>query len=135
MRAFYPGAARVGAGLFCLLIAETVLLGGIPGRHHRRPAVLRMTATAHSVDGQTADGTRSRPGTVAADPGVLPLNSRIRVEGAGPYSGVYSVEDTGPKVVGRHIDIYMNTPAEAKRFGKKAVKVVVLRYGDNERKK
>jgi 3D (Asp-Asp-Asp) domain-containing protein len=94
-----------------------------------------MQATAHSVHGETADGTRSRVGTVAADPAVLPLNSRIRVEGAGPYSGVYSVEDTGPKVAGRHIDIFMTTPTEAKKFGKKAVRVVVLRYGDNEPKK
>jgi len=65
---------------------------------------------------------------------ILPLNSRIRVEGAGPYSGVYSVEDTGPKVAGRHIDIYMNTLAEVKKFGKKTVRVV-LRYGDNEPKR
>jgi 3D (Asp-Asp-Asp) domain-containing protein len=93
-----------------------------------------MKATAHSVDGVTADGTLSRIGTVAADPAVLPLNSRIRVEGAGPYSGLYSVEDTGPKVAGRHIDIYMNSRAEAKRFGKKFVRVVVLRYGDNHPK-
>jgi 3D (Asp-Asp-Asp) domain-containing protein len=94
-----------------------------------------MKATAHSVDGLTADGTLSRAGTVAADPAILPLNSRIRVEGAGPYSGVYSVEDTGPKVAGRHIDIYMHSLAEARRFGKRTVRVVVLHYGENQRKK
>jgi 3D (Asp-Asp-Asp) domain-containing protein len=101
---------------------------------HHHPTVLRMVATAHSQKGETADGTKSRPGTVAADPAILPLNSRIRVEGAGRYSGVYSVEDKGAKVGGRHIDIYLNSLAEAKKFGKRRVKVVVLRYGDNERK-
>ena len=132
MRMNHPGASN-GAGFLCVLFAGTLLMAGNPVHH--RPAVLRMKATAHSVDGQTADGTLSRVGTVAADPAVLPLNSRIRVEGAGAYSGVYSVEDTGPKVAGRHIDIYMNSLAEAKRFGKKNVKVVVLRYGDNQPKK
>ncbi len=117
-------------GLVFLAVSGAVVLSG-----GHRPSVLHVQATAHSVDGKTADGTHSRAGTVAADPAVLPLNSRIRVEGAGAYSGVYSVEDTGPKVQGRHIDIYMNTPAEAKRFGKRMVRVVVLRYGDNEPKR
>jgi 3D (Asp-Asp-Asp) domain-containing protein len=38
-------------------------------------------------------------------------------------------------VAGRHIDIYVNSLAEARRFGKKTVTVVVLRYGDNQLKK
>jgi len=128
----YPGAGT-GAGFLCILLTGTLLMGGNPTRH--RPTVLRMKATAHCVDGLTAAGTLSRVGTVAADRAVLPLNSRIRVEGAGPYSGVYSVEDTGPKVAGRHIDIYMQSLTEAKRFGKKTVRVIVLHYGDNQPKK
>jgi 3D (Asp-Asp-Asp) domain-containing protein len=93
-----------------------------------------MLATAHSVEGITASGTWSRPGTVAADPAVLPLGSRIRVVGAGNYSGEYSVEDTGSKVIGRHIDIYMPTNREAKRFGKQRVRVYILSEGDQTKK-
>jgi 3D (Asp-Asp-Asp) domain-containing protein len=88
-----------------------------------------MMATAHSVEGITAAGTWSRPGTVAADPVVLPLGSKIRVIGAGNYSGEYSVEDTGTLVKGQHIDIYMKSSAEARQFGRQRVKVVVLEYG------
>jgi hypothetical protein len=54
------------------------------------------------------------------------------VYGAGKYSGEYTVEDTGGKVDGRHIDLYMPSHAEAKKFGRQRVKVVVLRYGDDE---
>lgn len=54
---------------------------------------------------------------MAADRKVLPLNSRIRIYGAGRYSGEYIVEDTGAKVDGHHIDVYMPTLAEAKKFG------------------
>lgn len=69
---------------------------------------------------------------MAADRTVLPLNSRIRVYGAGRYSGDYTVEDTGVKVDGHHIDLYMPSLAEAKKFGRQRVKVVVLKYGDDE---
>jgi 3D (Asp-Asp-Asp) domain-containing protein len=48
------------------------------------------------------------------------------VEGAGPYSGEYVVDDTGPKIKGREIDIFIDDPGEAKRFGRKAVRIRVL---------
>ncbi len=101
-------------------------------RPSRHPA-LRFEATAESTEGITAKGTVAHQGIVAADPAVLPLGSVIRVTGAGPYSGVYAVTDTGPKVVGRHIDIYLPNPAEAKQFGKKPVFVRILTRGDNKK--
>jgi hypothetical protein len=42
------------------------------------------------------------------------------------------VEDTGGKVDGHHIDVYMPSEADAKKFGHQRVKVVVLKYGDDE---
>jgi len=83
------------------------------------------------VEGTGASGKWSHPGTVAADRTVLPLNSRIRIYGAGRYSGDYTVEDTGGKVDGHHIDVYMPSQTEAKKFGRQRVKVVVLKYGDD----
>jgi hypothetical protein len=84
------------------------------------------------VEGVGASGKWSHPGTVAADRNVLPLNSRIRVYGADQYSGDYTVEDTGGKVDGHPIDLCMPSQAEAKKFGRQWVKVVVLKYGDDE---
>lgn len=98
----------------------------------RRPTIRYFIATAYSVEGTGASGKWSHPGTVAADRSVLPLNSRIRIYGAGRYSGDYTVEDTGGKVDGQHIDVYMPSRAEAKKFGRQRVKVVVLKYGDDE---
>jgi 3D (Asp-Asp-Asp) domain-containing protein len=97
----------------------------------RSPTIRYFIATAHSVEGTGASGKWSHPGSVAADRNALPLNSRIRIYGAGRYSGDYTVEDTGGKVDGRHLDIYMPSRAEAKKFGRKRVKVVVLKYGDD----
>ena len=100
-------------------------------RAHRRPTVRYFIATAYSVEGAGASGKWSHPGTVAADRGVLPLNTRIRIYGAGQYSGDYTVEDSGAKVDGQHIDIYVPSRAEAKKFGRQRVKVVILKYGDD----
>src|SRR5881392_4106507 len=87
-------------------------------RTHRRPIIRYFIATAYSVEGTGASGKWSHPGTVAADRRVLPLNSRIRIYGAHRYSGDYTVEDTGGKVDGHHIDIYMPSHAEARKFGR-----------------
>ena len=121
---------RFGSATTAVLLLLVTSFNG--EARHRRPRAVRMLATAFSVEGITAAGVWSRPGTAAADPAVLPLGSRIRVFGAGRYSGYYSVEDTGSKVVGRHIDLYMRTKAEAKRFGKQPVRVVILRYGETQ---
>jgi 3D (Asp-Asp-Asp) domain-containing protein len=84
------------------------------------------TATAYSVEGETASGAMAKKGIVAADNDVLPLGTRIRISGAGRYSGEYTVGDTGRKISGREVDIYISNDAEAKRFGKKRVRVTVL---------
>jgi len=82
-----------------------------------------FVATAYALDGKTAAGVRAKPGIVAADPAVLPLGTRIRVHDAGPYSGEYTVGDTGARVKGRRIDIFVRDRREAKRFGQKSVRV------------
>jgi 3D (Asp-Asp-Asp) domain-containing protein len=94
-----------------------------------QPTYLDFEATAYSIEGRTAAGTSARKGIVAADPAILPLHSRIRVHDAGAYSGEYAVEDTGRTIDGREIDIYLANDAEAKRFGRRRVRVEVLRYG------
>ena len=82
------------------------------------------------MEGETASGHVTREGrTVASDPVTIPLGSRIEVRKAGPYSGIYTVQDTGRKVAGRHIDFFIADHAEAKRFGKKPVQVRILQRG------
>ena len=94
-----------------------------------RPRV--FTATAFSDRGLTVKGNTTKPGTAAADPSVIPLGSKVRVTGAGTYSGVYTVTDTGSKGGGRVIDLFIPNAVEAKAFGKKQVRVQILTVGDN----
>ncbi len=121
--------------LFASLAAVSLLTAAFaspPSTAKRRPTIRYFIATAYSVEGTGASGKWSHPGTVAADRKILPLNSRIRVYGAGRYSGEYTVEDTGGQVDGHHIDLYMPSHAEAKKFGRQRVKVLILKYGDDE---
>jgi 3D (Asp-Asp-Asp) domain-containing protein len=94
--------------------------------------VQTYSATAYSIEGTTKSGAQTRTGIVAADPQVLPLGSRIRVREAGAYDGDYVVHDTGPAIKGREIDIYIPSDAEAKRFGRRTVKVEVLSRGEGK---
>ena len=113
------GVAVLAAGIGC------APLRGAPARPPP-PRLTEFEASAYSVTGTTASGTHTRPGIVAADPAVLPLGSRIRVHGAGAYSGVYTVTDTAPGGNGHQIDIFIPDGAEAKRFGRRRVHVEVL---------
>ncbi len=71
------------------------------------------------TDGITKSGIHAKSGrTVAVDPDVIPLGSRIRINGH-----TYIAEDTGSAVKGYHIDIFMDTHEEAKRFGNRYARV------------
>lgn len=95
------------------------------------PADGRYLATAYNISGVTASGLYTHRHIVAADPDILPLGSIVRVRGAGRYSGEYVVADTGAKIQGRHIDIYIPTLAACIKFGVKHVEVQVLHVGKN----
>ncbi|HEU4434091.1 MAG TPA: 3D domain-containing protein [Pyrinomonadaceae bacterium] len=89
-------------------------------------------ATAYSLRGRTASGLPVSKGIIAADPRLLPLGSRVRLE-AGAYSGEYLVADTGGSVRGKRIDIWTPTSREAMRFGRRTVKLTVLALGGKKR--
>jgi 3D (Asp-Asp-Asp) domain-containing protein len=84
-----------------------------------------FVATAYCLRGKTAMGHGVRSGLIAADPRVLRLGSRINL-GAGAYSGNYLVSDTGGKIKGRRLDIWMASCSEARRFGRRNVTVSML---------
>jgi 3D (Asp-Asp-Asp) domain-containing protein len=84
-----------------------------------------FVATAYCLRGKTAMGHGVRSGLIAADPRVLRLGSRISL-GGGAYSGNYLVSDTGGKIKGRRLDIWMASCSEARRFGRRNVTVSLL---------
>jgi 3D (Asp-Asp-Asp) domain-containing protein len=93
-------------------------------------ARLKFTATAYCKGTTTASGVNVRTGIAAADPDILPVGSVIQVDKLGErYNGIYTIMDTGPKVQGRHIDVYMWSCNEALELGRRSMQVTVLRLG------
>lgn len=91
---------------------------------------LPFNATAYCKGSTTASGVGVRTGIAAADPALLPVGSVLNVATGDPrYSGVYTVMDTGPKVQGRILDLYMWNCNEALRFGRRHVQITILRLG------
>ena len=88
---------------------------------------INYVATAYSLRGKTASGRMVSRGLIAADPRLLPLGSRVRLEHPG-YSGEYLVADTGGRIRGKRIDIWTPSSREAMRFGRRTVKLTVLSY-------
>ena len=81
-------------------------------------------ATAYSLRGRTASGTPVAKGIVAADPRVLRLGSKIHIDAPGTqFDGTYTVRDTGKKIKGRRIDIWMPSRKSALQFGRRKVTV------------
>jgi len=134
-------------GVMALALVLLYQVTAIDSRYAARPAELRdtsatpipgarlrFTATAYCKGTVTASGAAVRSGIAAADPALLPVGSVIEVESLPEkYNGVYTVMDTGPKVQGRHIDLYMWSCYEALDFGRRPMRLTVLRLGWNPR--
>ena len=84
-----------------------------------------MKATAYTEIGNniTASGMRAAVGVVAVDPRVIPLGTKLYVEGYG-----YAIAgDTGGAIKNNRIDLYFNTERECVNYGvKNNIKVYVL---------
>ncbi len=104
--------------------------------------VINMAATAYDLSfqstgkrpgdkyyGITASGTHVRPGVVAVDPRVIPLGTKLYIESTDgtPDYGYASAEDKGGAIKGNKIDLYFETPQQVRRFGRRTVKVHILK--------
>ncbi|MGQ9462187.1 MAG: 3D domain-containing protein [Candidatus Fervidibacter sp.] len=96
----------------------------------RRFRLMTMTATAYcpnrccgSSHGRTATGRKAEYGVVAVDPRIIPLGTALYVD----RYGFAIAADTGRKIKGARIDLCFPTHREAARFGRRTVKVLVIR--------
>jgi 3D (Asp-Asp-Asp) domain-containing protein len=97
-------------------------------------AQLQFTATAYCKGETTSSGVVVRTGVAAADPELLPVGTVMRIDMPSPrYSGIWTVMDTGPAVQGRIVDLYLWSCTEALAFGRRPVRLTVLRLGWNPR--
>ena len=75
------------------------------------------------TDGITASGTKGQMGrTVAVDPNYIPYGSLLLIGGY-----VFIAEDSGEKITGNHIDLFMSDHATATLFGMKQGNIYLIR--------
>jgi peptidoglycan DL-endopeptidase CwlO len=82
---------------------------------------ITVTATAYSGSGATATGLPAGWGTIAVDPSVIPLGTRLSIPGYG--SGVAA--DTGSAVSGSTIDLWFPSREQALAWGRRFVVVTL----------
>jgi len=92
---------------------------------------LDFHATAYCLKGRTASGVVAQSGLIAADPRVLPLGTVVHLR-SGSYTGTYTVADTGSKIKGRRVDVFVNTHREAIQFGRRQVKIKIIGHGSRK---
>jgi 3D (Asp-Asp-Asp) domain-containing protein len=83
--------------------------------------LLTVVASGYAIAGVTASGLPAGVGTVAVDPAVIPLGAALTIPGYG--NGVAA--DTGGAVRGAAIDLWFETEAEARAWGRRVVTIVV----------
>lgn len=97
---------------------------GAPDRYRR---VVNMEASAYtSADpgngSHTYRGNQLRKGLVAVDPRIIPLGTRLYIDGYG-----YAIaDDTGGYIRGNRIDLAFESRSEALGFGRRTVEVYIL---------
>jgi 3D (Asp-Asp-Asp) domain-containing protein len=103
--------------------------------------MIKAQATAYTADfdntgkrpgekgfGKTATGTTARRNSngyssVAVDPRVIPLGTKLYIEGYG-----YGIaEDTGGAIKGNIIDVYFDSNSECINWGRRSVNVYILK--------
>jgi 3D (Asp-Asp-Asp) domain-containing protein len=108
---------------------KIVIVGS--GRLPSRGGVLMMEATGYDPgprscgrysSGCTAIGMRAGKGVVAVDPRVIPLGTRLYIEGY----GAAVAGDVGSAIKGRRIDLGFGTFSEAMRWGRRTVRVQII---------
>ncbi len=92
-------------------------------------ATYQMESTAYTGGGITAIGLKpihnpNGISTVAVDPNVIPLGSKVHVSGY----GVAIASDTGGAIKGNIVDVYFNTHSECVSWGRRQVEVTILAY-------
>ena len=99
---------------------STISRGGQDLRFSRS---LQVAATAYTHTGnRTYSGTVPQRGTIAVDPKVIPLGTKLYVEGYGHGRAL----DIGSAIKGPRIDVFVDSEREARIWGRKRVKVYVL---------
>jgi 3D (Asp-Asp-Asp) domain-containing protein len=78
-----------------------------------------FVVTCYSQDGTTASGAHTSEDVVAVDPDVIPMGTRLNIEGV----GVRTASDTGGAIQGNRLDVWKPSSSECAQFGRQTLQV------------
>ena len=84
---------------------------------------MTVSATAYSGDGITSTMIKPYWGVIAVDPSVIPYGSLVYI----PYFDKYFLaEDCGGAIIGKRIDIFMNSEAKCRKWGVRKINIEII---------
>lgn len=109
--------------VFCLIIALFVVsINPQQALAASKKYLGVFTIYAYCISGTTASGTTTTKNrTIAVDPKVIPLGSKVMIDGK-----TYIAEDTGGSIKGKKLDVYVSSREEALNWGVRKLKVYIL---------
>lgn len=100
---------------------NSVSRGGLRLDFHR---ALIAEATAYTYTGRnTATGRPPAVGLISVDPAVIPMGSRLYIEGY----GFATAADRGSSIKGNKVDVFLESKEACRQWGRRPVKVYVLK--------
>lgn len=136
-----PKAPSLNANTAPAYSSSGALTATVAGQTFNYKKMITCQATAYDLSfestgkrpgdrgyGITASGTYAKLGTVAVDPSVIPLGTKMYIvstDGKIVY-GYCTAEDTGGAIRGNKVDLFYNTRNECLQFGRRSVNVYIL---------
>ena len=84
---------------------------------------MTVSATAYSGDGITSTMIKPYWGVIAVDPSVIPYGSLVYIPCFDKY---FLAEDCGGAIIGKRIDIFMNSEAKCRKWGKRTIEIEIV---------
>ena len=114
-----------------IALVEKSINSDIVKEEEKKKDYIIMEASAYTKSyeeqthkGITKSGTQVCRGTASVDPRIIPLRTKLYIEGYGEAIAL----DVGGAIKGNKIDLYMNTKKEAFEFGRKNLKLFIIKY-------
>lgn len=115
-----------------------VILVGAQISTSSRANYIQVKATSYCLNGKncpkgkyggkTATGVLVGKGQIAVDPRIIPLGTVVEIIEPKEVKGFYVATDTGGKIKGKRIDIWLPSKYQAMNFGVKNAVLRVVKY-------
>jgi 3D (Asp-Asp-Asp) domain-containing protein len=139
VNAFYPTRAQPKPEIRTIVDTEYIIKTAYVKVNQTKPMEMVVTAYTAGLEstgkrpgmkgyGITYTGTKAKVGVCAVDPDYIALGSSLFVEGY----GYCRAEDTGGKVNGWHVDVFLDKVSDAMKFGREKRKVWILKGFEGE---